>query len=136
VDGPNVGVCSSAGMSPLLLTMSSPVLQCVRRAPLLGPQEYNTCTPFLIGHTMVTTHYDFYQKIKGQNTVNHGTRYCRLNFVAIEQEMGEKIGSDQKGWSDQSGVHVSTAGRFRPISATRLLLRSSILTQSFPWTLN
>jgi hypothetical protein len=55
---------------------------------------------------MVTT-LRFLPKKDGQNTVNHGTGYCRLNFVVIEQEMGEKIGSDQKGGSDQRGVHLS-----------------------------
>jgi hypothetical protein len=27
----------------------------------------------------------------------HGTRYCRLNFVLIEQEMGEKFGGVAEG---------------------------------------
>jgi hypothetical protein len=55
-----------------------------------------TWAPFLVSHAMVTHQYAW-------NMVTHGTRYCKLNFVVIEQEMGEKFGVTRKGGLGQRG---------------------------------
>jgi hypothetical protein len=49
---------------------------------------------FIPLHTMFST------KRKARNMVVHGTRYCRLNFVVIEQEIGEKFGGVTEGARD------------------------------------
>jgi hypothetical protein len=57
---------------------------------------------FIPLHTTFST-----KKKKAQNMIVHGTRYCRLNFVVIEQEMGEKFGGVAEGGLQSGRTTVS-----------------------------